>query len=112
MSQLTKKHFDSQLKKLATKNHLDARLSDQSQQLKAHTDTQVTNLRKQIKQGFESVDLKLEAIYEILDVRQRMEKHERWIQAAAKKIGVRQRMEKHERWIQAAAKKIGVKLEA
>ena len=89
MSQLTKEHFDQQLGKLVTKNHLDARLSDQTRQLKAHTDTQVTDLRKQIKQGFESVDLKLEAIYEMLDVRQRLEKHERWFRDVANKIGIK-----------------------
>ena len=80
MAQLTQKHFDEQLKRLASKADLE--------NLEAHIDSETFAIKKQLKEGFDSVDLKLEAIYKMLDVRQRMEKHERWLDQLASKIGI------------------------
>ena len=103
MTQLTKEHFDQQLKKLVSKGELDEKLKRLATKddlknlatktdldnLEAHVDAEALAIRKQLKEGFQTVDLKLEAIYEMLDVRQRMEKHEQWLQQLAKKTGVK-----------------------
>ena len=81
MSQLTKEYFDQQLGKLATKEDLKPLVTKaELENLKAHIDTEVHALREEMKQGFKSVDLKLEAIHELLDVRQRVETLERQVQ--------------------------------
>ena len=80
MTQLTKEHFDEQLKKLVTKDELSARLTDQTRQLKDYTDTQLTKLREEMKEGFQNVDLQLAAIHEMLDVRKRVEVLENKVQ--------------------------------
>ena len=45
-------------------------------------------IKKQMKEGFHGVDLKLDAIFEMLDVRQRIEKYDKWFQQLAKNAGV------------------------
>ncbi len=93
MTQLTQEHFDKQLKKLVSKDELDEKLKRLATKtdldnLEAHIDAEALAIRKQLKEGFRSVDLKLDAIFEMLDVRQRMEKHDKWFQQLAKNAGV------------------------
>ena len=93
MTQLTQEHFDKQLKKLVSKDELDDKLKRLATKtdldnLEAHIDAEAFAIRKQLKEGFRSVDLKLDAIFEMLDVRQRMEKHDKWFQQLAKNAGV------------------------
>jgi len=76
MAQLSKEHFDQQIKGFVTKTEFSARITDQTRQLKEYTDTLVSDLRGEIREGFESVDEKLDAIKELLDVRNRVEKLE------------------------------------
>ncbi len=76
MTQLTKEHFEQQLGKLATKTDLD--------NLEAHIDSEALVIRQELKQGFQSVDIKLEAIYKMLDVRKRVEYLEREVERLKK----------------------------
>ncbi len=82
MTQPTQEHFDKQLKKLVSKDELDEKLKRLAtktdlENLEAHIDAETLAIKKQMKEGFHSVDLKLDAIYEMLDVRKRVEHLER-----------------------------------
>ncbi len=102
MTQLTKEHFEQQLGKLATKDDLKKLVSKDDldeklkrlatktdlENLEVHIDAETLAIKKQMKEGFHSVDLKLDAIFEMLDVRQRIEKYDKWFQQLAKNAGV------------------------
>ena len=64
-----KEYFDEKFKNLATKHDLE--------NLEAHIDSEALVIRQDLKQGFQSVDIKLDAIYKMLDVRKRVEQLER-----------------------------------
>ena len=73
MTQLTKEYFDERLKTLATK----ADLVDQTKDLKAYARAQTEELARMVKDGFDGVDRQLAGIIQMLDVRKRLEEHER-----------------------------------
>ena len=68
-------------KRPLTRAHLSSSLSEQTRQLKEHTDTQVSELRTDMKDRFDAVDHKLDAIVELLDVRKRVETLEAQVEA-------------------------------
>ena len=73
---IKKEYFDAHFKNLATKGDL--------QNLEAHIDSENLVIKRELKQGFQSVDIKLEAIYKMLDVRKRVEHLEREVERLKK----------------------------
>ncbi len=99
MTQLTKEHFEQQLGKLATKDDLKKLVSKDDldeklkrlatktdlENLEAHIDAETLVIKRELKQGFQSVDIKLDAIYEMLDVRKRVQHLEREVERLKKR---------------------------
>src|SRR5712692_813622 len=88
-SALTKEHFDQAIKTLATKEDLKRQIADGVKHVMGHTNTQTEKLTGKLDQMDESINIKLDAIYKMLDVRKEMEKHREWIKKIAEKSGVK-----------------------
>ena len=55
--------MDGQFKSMERRfDSVEAKLGEQTRLLKAHTDTQVQNLRQELQEGFASMDEKLDAL--------------------------------------------------
>ncbi len=81
---ITKKDLQEAVKPLATKEGLKA----QTKELKAYAREQTAELAGTIKHGFDEVDDRFDAITEALDVRLRLEEHDRQITKIAEALNV------------------------
>ena len=79
MSSLSKEHFDKQLHKLATKSQLKGLDSSVRRQFTDHANQLKDYTNSQLKQLEERLNVKLDAIIELLDVQERVVALERQV---------------------------------
>jgi DNA anti-recombination protein RmuC len=74
MSDLTKEHFDEQLRRLVTKDDLAQQLAQQTEALKAYAREQSEDLARMVNEGFEDVHRRLDIIAQVQQIQQTMER--------------------------------------
>lgn len=72
--ELSKEHFDEQLKRLVTKDDLTQQLAKQTEDLKAYARGQTEGLARMVNEGFEDVHRRLDVIAQVQEIQQTMER--------------------------------------
>lgn len=81
---LTKEHFDQALKNLPTKADLDRKLVDSVKHVMGHTNTQISRIESKLDEMDEGINIKLDAIHPMLDIRDRVTRLEEQVKQLQK----------------------------